>query len=82
MAKTRILQKTRNGKYHYYAVRCPLKFMQMADKNGYVMEARLLMALYLGRPLCKNELVKHLDGNTLNNEIGNLRIIRKKCKKK
>jgi hypothetical protein len=82
MAKDRILQKTRNGKYLYYAVRCPLKLMQMADKNGYVMEARLLMALYLGRPLCKNELVRHLDGNTLNNEIGNLRIIRKKCKKK
>ena len=82
MAKDRILQKTRNGRYCYYAVRCPLKYECMADKNGYVMEARLIMALYLGRPLCKNELVKHRDGNSLNNEIGNLVVIRKKCKKK
>jgi len=55
--------------------------MQMADKNGYVMEARLIMALYLGRALCKNELVKHIDGDTLNNEIGNLRVVRKKCRR-
>ena len=78
---SRILRRKHN-KYCYYAVRCPLKFSSMADKNGYVMEHRLLMALYCGHPLCKNELVKHIDGNTLNNEIGNLRIIRKKCKKK
>jgi hypothetical protein len=82
MAKDRILQKTRNGRYCYYAVRCPLKFEGMADKNGYVMEHRLIMALYLGRPLCKNEFVKHLDNNTLNNEISNLRVVRKKCRKK
>ena len=73
--------RTKHGKYKYYAVRCPLKLMQMADKNGYVMEARLIMALYLGRALCKNELVKHIDGDTLNNEIGNLRVVRKKCRR-
>ncbi len=77
---TRILRRKHN-KYSYYAVRCPLKFISMADKNGYVMEHRLLVALYQGRALCKNELVKHRDGNTLNNEIGNLVVVRKKTRR-
>jgi hypothetical protein len=78
----RIIKSKHNGKNKYYAVRCPLKFESMSDCGGYVAEHRLIMALYLGRALCKNELVFHIDGNTLNNEVDNLRIIRKKCKKK
>lgn len=75
----KIIQKTRSGKYRYYAVRCPYRYMSMADKNGYVMEHRLIMAEFNGRPLHKNEIVKHRDGDTLNNKIENLvKIIRRK----
>lgn len=73
--------RTKHNKYKYYAVRCPLKFESMADSMGYVMEHRLILALYIGRALCKNEYVVHLDGNTMNNEISNLRVVRKKCKR-
>jgi hypothetical protein len=43
---------------------------------------RLIMAEFIGRPLRKGEIVKHKDGNALNNEIENLRLVRKKCQKK
>jgi hypothetical protein len=78
----RIIQSTHSGQYRYYYVRCPLKYKCMSDHNGYVQESRLIMAIYRGYPLCKNELVIHVDGNTLNNEISNLKIVRKRCKRK
>jgi hypothetical protein len=73
--------RTKHGKYGYYAVRCPLNLISMADKAGYVVESRLLMALYMGRALYKNELVLHKDRNPANNEISNLRVVRKRCRK-
>ena len=45
------------------------------------MYHRLVMAEFIGRPLHKGEIVKHKDGNTLNNEIENLKIVRRKNKK-
>jgi hypothetical protein len=54
----------------------------MADSNGYVMLHRLVMAEFIGRPLRKNEMVKHKDGDTMNNEIENLKMVRCKCQKK
>lgn len=79
---TNRITRTKHSKYKYYAVRCPLKYECMSDGGGYVMEHRLLMAIWRGSPLCKNERVIHLDKNSLNNEISNLRIMRVKCKKK
>jgi len=73
-----LILRTKHNKYRYYAIRCPYKYRTMADSNGYVMQHRLVMAEFIGRPLRKNELVKHKDGNTLNNEISNLKIMRKK----
>ena len=77
-----ILRNTKSGKYQYCAIRCPYKYRMMADGNGYVMIHRLVMAEFIGRPLRKGEIVKHKDGNALNNEIENLRLVRKKCQKK
>ncbi len=46
---------------------------QMNPNTGYyVPEHRAVMALYLGRPLSKQESVHHSDGNKKNNSIGNL----------
>lgn len=47
----------------------------MADSHGYVLEHRLVMAEYLGRPLTKQEVVHHLDGDKLNNHISNLQLV-------
>jgi len=74
--------RIKHNKYRYYAIRCPYKYRMMADSNGYVMCHRLIMAEFIGRPLRKGEIVKHKDGNALNNEIENLRLVRKKCQKK
>jgi hypothetical protein len=68
---SRIMLEKKRG-YKYYFVRCPLKYESMADCRGYVAEHRLLMAIYNGRTLKRNEFVEHKDKNTLNNDISNL----------
>jgi hypothetical protein len=55
-------------------VRCPLEFLPMARKDGYIMEHRLVMAMHLGRMLSRTEVVHHIDHNTRNNSITNLRL--------
>lgn len=51
---------------------------EMAQKHskngGYILEHRLVMAKYLGRPLREYETVHHIDGNKLNNHIDNLQL--------
>lgn len=49
----------------------------MTSKNwvGYVYEHRYLMELEYGRPLQRNELVHHLDGNVANNKLSNLIVL-------
>lgn len=46
----------------------------MADKEGVIMEHRLVMARSLGRPLIASETVHHIDGNRSNNVIDNLQL--------
>lgn len=53
-------------------VRCPADLMEMARKDGYVMEHRLVMARMIGRPLTRAEAVHHIDHNTRNNAPENL----------
>ncbi len=55
-----------------------LKTMFGNGKNSenYVLEHRSTMALYIGRPLGKDEIVHHLDGNRSNNNIKNLRLLK------
>ncbi len=43
-----------------------------ADRNGYVLEHRLVMEEYLGKPLLPGEVVHHRDRKRANNPIANL----------
>ena len=58
----------------YVMVRCPPEFQEMARKNGYVLEHRLVMAQHLGRCLERKEVVHHLNGNLEDNRLENLKL--------
>lgn len=46
----------------------------MADRSGYILEHRYIMSTFLNRILESNEIVHHIDENTLNNSVDNLKI--------
>ncbi|WP_412095795.1 HNH endonuclease [Bacillus haynesii] len=48
-----------------------------AQKDGYILEHRFVLAEHLGRPLLDCECVHHKDENKLNNSIDNLEILSK-----
>ena len=48
-----------------------------ATKAGYVREHRLVMEEHLGRLLLEDEIVHHKDGNTRNNVVDNLEVMKK-----
>jgi hypothetical protein len=65
----------RKGKYADQSikyVRCPVPFMDMARKDGYVMEHRLIVAMTLGRSLLRSECVHHINHDATDNRIENL----------
>ena len=67
--------RKRHGNYvSVRYVRCPLEFISMARKDGYVMEHRLVMATWVGRPLSREETVHHVDHDPLNNPRPNLEL--------
>lgn len=45
--------------------------------TGSLLEHRLVAAQKIGRPLTKDEVVHHLDGNKTNNDPGNLEVVSK-----
>ena len=47
------------------------------NKKGNVKEHRYIMEQHLGRKLNDNEIVHHIDGNKLNNDISNLKVMTK-----
>lgn len=55
-------------------VRCPPNLISMARADGYVMEHRLVMAQWIGRPLIRVECVHHADHQPLNNARTNLEL--------
>lgn len=55
-------------------VRCPVEFCEMAGKNGYLAEHRLVVARHLSRCLERHEVVHHRDHITRNNAIENLEL--------
>lgn len=61
-----------NKKGHVLVLR---KGHPMADKSGYVLEHRLVMAEYLGRILSSKEIVHHINGIKTDNRIENLKIM-------
>lgn len=65
---------TANQKYHkgYKVVYMPSH--QRARSNGYVYEHILVMERRIGRPLTKEEVVHHVDGNKQNNDPNNLEL--------
>lgn len=48
-----------------------------ATKAGYVRKHRLIMEAQLNRYLLPHEIVDHIDGDTLNNDPSNLRVMTK-----
>jgi hypothetical protein len=70
-----VTYRKRKGNYANYKikyVKCPIEFISMSRKDGYVMEHRLLIAQKLNRPLIRSEVVHHIDHNPENNSIDNL----------
>src|SRR3990167_9078352 len=61
---------TGGGHVYIYSPNHPL-----ANHKGYVMEHRLVMEKHIGRFLTQEEVVHHLDGSKINNELENLKLL-------
>lgn len=55
-------------------VRCPEEWLMMARKDGYIMEHRLVMAQWVGRPLDRTEVVNHINHDPRDNRRENLEL--------
>lgn len=73
-------KKKKDGVYitdkGYKRVFCPCH--PNKDKDGYVLEHRLVMEIHLSRILDRTEIVHHRDGNKLNNVTENLMLFSSK----
>lgn len=65
-----------NG-YLKYKLEPTSPYYSMCNVSGYVLQHRLVMAQSLNRSLLETEIVHHIDGNKLNNNIKNLQITTK-----
>jgi len=77
------ISKEKNYNWHngkmiqngYVCVLCP-NHPKSKSKKGYVYEHRLIIEKKLGCFLKKGEVIHHLDGNKLNNNLSNLRLFK------
>ncbi len=58
----------------YKLVLCPPEFKEMTKKDGMVFEHRLVMAKSIGRPLLSAEVVDHINTDTTDNRLENLKL--------
>ncbi len=78
-----VVPSERNGFYKtgrhinkdgYASVICPPEYRAMSNKNGRILEHRLVVAQQIGRNLLPLEVVDHIDGIRLHNHPSNLRL--------
>jgi hypothetical protein len=70
---TRFLGGIRHRSDGYIGIYMP--FHPNAASDGYVMEHRLVMERCIGRYLCENEVVHHINYNRSDNRIENLKLM-------
>lgn len=66
--------RVRIGRYQAIYVERDDPMFCMAHSTGYVLEHRLVLARFLGRPLTAHETVHHINGNQDDNRIENLQL--------
>ena len=64
-----------SGYLYYTQSMCtPDEIAMLPGSNRCILVHRLIMAKHIGRPITKNEVIMHIDGNKQNNDISNLQL--------
>jgi hypothetical protein len=58
---------------HYGKSKNP--YMRIKVNGKLYLQHRFIASIHIGRQLSNNEVVNHIDGNTLNNELCNLEVV-------
>jgi hypothetical protein len=66
--------KRRNAYMRQYAQAHDVRYKAIRYDGKMIAEHRLVMEAHLGRKLNKGEIVHHIDGNRMNNDLSNLKL--------